>query len=68
MLKQHNSIDTRVVFNTRPGYSVISLANDAGYYDHDRWLKWVKILQEAKDNPALNDLIKQAEMVYELTR
>lgn len=33
-----------------------------------RWYEWEDILRAAQDNPALNDLIKQAEMVYELTR
>lgn len=33
-----------------------------------RWYEWEDILRAAEDNPALNDLIKQAEMVYALTR
>ena len=33
-----------------------------------RWYEWEDILRAAEDNPALDDLIKKAEMVYELTK
>ena len=33
-----------------------------------RWYEWEDIIREAENNPALDDLIKQAEMVYALTR
>jgi hypothetical protein len=33
-----------------------------------RWYKWEEILREAENNPALDDLIKKAEMVYALTK
>lgn len=34
----------------------------------DRWYEWEDILREARNNPALDDLIKKAEMVYALTK
>jgi hypothetical protein len=33
-----------------------------------RWSDWQDILKAAETNPALDDLIKKAEMVYELTK
>lgn len=33
-----------------------------------RWYEWEDILKEAEHNPALDDLIKKAEMVYALTK
>jgi hypothetical protein len=33
-----------------------------------RWYEWEWILREAENNPALDDLIKKAEMVYALTK
>lgn len=33
-----------------------------------RWYEWEDILREAENNPTLDDLIKQAEMVYAITR
>ena len=33
-----------------------------------RWYEWEEILREAENNPALDDLIKKAEMVYALTK
>jgi hypothetical protein len=34
----------------------------------DRWSDWQDIMKAAETNPALDDLIKQAEMVYALTK
>ena len=33
-----------------------------------RWSKWEDIIREAENNPALDDLLKKAEMVYALTK
>jgi hypothetical protein len=33
-----------------------------------RWHKWEEIMKVAETNTALNDLVKQAEMVYVLTK
>lgn len=33
-----------------------------------RWYEWEEILREAENNPALDDLIKKAEMIYALTK
>jgi hypothetical protein len=33
-----------------------------------RWSDWQEIMKAAETNPALDDLIKQAEMVYALTK
>jgi hypothetical protein len=33
-----------------------------------RWQKWYDILQEAENNVPLNDVIKQAEMIYDLIK
>jgi hypothetical protein len=33
-----------------------------------RWSDWQNIIKAAETNPALDDLIKQAEMVYVLTK
>lgn len=33
-----------------------------------RWLRWIKILNAAQNNSALNDIIQQAEMLYELVK
>jgi hypothetical protein len=34
----------------------------------NRWNDWQDIIKAAETNPALDDLIKKAEMVYELTK
>ena len=31
---------------------------------YDRWYLWKQILIESENNPALNNIVKQAEMVY----
>ena len=33
-----------------------------------RWYEWDEILKAAEDNPALNDAICKAEMLYELVK
>ena len=33
-----------------------------------RWYEWEDILREAENNPALDDLLKKAEMIYVLTK
>lgn len=33
-----------------------------------RWYEWEDIIREAENNPALDDLLKKAEMVYALTK
>ena len=36
--------------------------------DSARWINWKDILELAKTEPSLNDLIVKAEMTYELLR
>lgn len=33
-----------------------------------RWYEWEDIIREAETNPALDDLLKKAEMIYALTK
>ena len=62
---------TQVVFNTRLGSY---LTND--YYIPnrtyqpwiERWSNSQDMFKVAQDNPALDDLLKKAEMVYALTK
>lgn len=64
--KQHNSQGTHAVCTcSRYGYftPTRNLQLQVEYLN-----KWLKILEAAKDNPALDDLVKKAEMVYELTK
>lgn len=35
---------------------------------HRRFLRWQRILQAAETNPALNSVVEQAEMIYNLTQ
>jgi len=58
------------VFDTRPSYPRINPITNLEPIQHwrARWYEWEDILRAADDNPALNDLIKQAEMIYALTR
>lgn len=44
------------------------VSKDVPARDYDRWIEWRKILLASKDVPALADLIKQAEMCYELVK
>jgi hypothetical protein len=34
---------------------------------YHRFMKWQKILQATKTNPALSDAVEKAEMIYNLT-
>lgn len=36
--------------------------------ENQHWLLWRDILHHAKDNPALSDVIHQAEMIYNLIK
>jgi len=35
---------------------------------YDRWYMWKQILIESETNPALNDIVRQAEMVYQIVK
>jgi hypothetical protein len=61
--KQHEGI-----FDSQ-GFKVNALGDFTEIHQwRKRWYEWEDILRTAEDNPALNDLIKQAEMIYALTR
>jgi hypothetical protein len=62
----------QVVFDTRLGvamndYFILSKSRTHAPWV-DRWSDWQDIMKAAETNPALDDLIKQAEMVYALTK
>jgi len=62
----------QVVFNTRLGvamndYFILSKSRTHAPWV-DRWSNSQDMFKAAQDNPALDDLIKKAEMVYALTK
>lgn len=67
----HNQDDTLSGTVLQPGHGIMVNSQIATLIDvqwNPRWLQWAEILREAENNPALDDLIKKAEMVYALTR
>lgn len=58
-------IDTRL--STQPAKSPFRNSEPVQHW-RARWYEWEDILREAENNPALDDLIKKAEMVYALTK
>ena len=61
------------VYRRRPGqiqrelYSVSELEKQRQESYH-RFIRWQKILEAAKTNPALNEAVERAEVLYQLTQ
>lgn len=60
---------TQVVFNTRLGVAMGDYFIPSKYAPWvERWSNSQDMFKAAQDNPALDDLLKKAEMVYVLTK
>jgi len=46
----------------------ITIIEDPEKPHYDRWYLWKYILKQCETNIALNDLVKQAEMVYQIVK
>lgn len=61
------------VYSRKPGETTRTLIHeDPALLEQEKenqhWLIWRDILHHAKDNPALSDVIHQAEMIYNLIK
>lgn len=59
---------TQVVFNTRLGVNMHDCYFTKKAPWLNRWYEWQNIFEAAENNPALDDLLKKAEIVYALTK
>jgi hypothetical protein len=62
-LDQGNTVYARTITGER-----IPVYTEPVQHWRARWYEWEEILREAENNPALDDLLKKAEMVYALTK
>jgi hypothetical protein len=67
--KQNEDDSSRVVFSTRLGHVIDDYFIPNKYAPWvERWSDAQEMFKAAQNNPALDDLLKQAEMLYALTK